>query len=169
MILKRLVVLSCFLWSLTAYAVQPIYWVYGTGSNIDNIWTSKAEFYRDDRLVVGYPGGGGGPETSEKRIVQKRYYWSGGDGGPTTEPLYQSKAIVEMVSFHDKKTLSHQSRDPPADLEQRMRQEYMVDGMIEHRHWLYFAKYQVVISKCCCKDSRSDLISCLCVVLPKLR
>ncbi len=137
MILKRLVVLSCFLWSLTAYAVQPIYWVYGTGSNIDNIWTSKAEFYRDDRLVVGYPGGGGGPETSEKRIVQKRYYWSGGDGGPTNGAPIPDKAIVEMVSFHDKKRYRIKV-DLPADLEQRMRQEYMVDGMIEHRHWLYF-------------------------------
>lgn len=137
MMLKLLLTLSLFLWSLAAFAVQPIYWVYGTGSNIDNIWTSKAEFYRDGRLVVGYPGGGGGPETSEKRIVHKRYYWSGGDGGPTNEAPIPDKAIIEMVSFHDKKRYRIKV-DLPANLEQRMRQKYMVDGKIERRHWLYF-------------------------------
>ncbi|MNH04474.1 hypothetical protein D3C79_637690 [compost metagenome] len=135
--LKQLITLVTFLWSLTAHAVTPIYWIYGTGSNIDNILTSKAEFYRDGRLVMSYPGGGGGPETSERRIVQKRYYWSGGDGGPTNGIPIPDKAIVEIVSFHDKKRYRIKV-DLPADLEQQMRQEYMVDGKIERRHWLYF-------------------------------
>ena len=137
MILKKLFILSNLVWSLAVYAVQPIHWIYGTGSNIDEIWTSKAEFYRNGRLIVSYHGGGGGPETSEKRIIQKKYYWIGGDGGPTNGAPVPDKAIIEMVSFHDRKRYRIKV-DLPADLEKWIRQEYMVDGKVERRHWLYF-------------------------------
>lgn len=33
-------------------------WDYGTGSNIDEIWTTNVEFYRGGTFIGGYPGGG---------------------------------------------------------------------------------------------------------------
>ncbi|MNF98940.1 hypothetical protein D3C84_818220 [compost metagenome] len=87
------------MWSLAVYAVQPIYWIYGTGSNIDEIWTSKAEFYRNDRLIVSYPGGGGGPETSEKRIIQKNTTGVEEMVGRLMGLLYQIKPLLRWFHF----------------------------------------------------------------------
>ncbi|MGL6050360.1 MAG: DUF2931 family protein [Aeromonas salmonicida] len=135
--LKRLLVLSSLLWPLAAYTAQPVYWVYGTGSNIDSFCTTKAEFYRQNKLVVGYPGGGCNAGAPHKDIINQKYYWAGGGGLPTDGVPVPDKAVIEMVSFHDRKRYRIKV-DLPANLEQQMRQEFMMAGKIERRHWLYF-------------------------------
>ncbi len=42
-----------------------------------------------------------------------------------------------MVSFHDRKRYRI-GVDLPADLAQRMRQRYQVNGRVDQRNWLYF-------------------------------
>lgn len=135
---KRLLILSCFFWSLTVAAVEPIYWIYGTGSNIDSTKNTHTEFYRSGKQIHAdrLAGGGGGGLLAD-RIKGQRYYWAGGGGLPTDGVSVPDKAVVEIVSFHDRKRYRIKV-DLPADLEQLIRQKFMVDGKLERRHWLYF-------------------------------
>jgi hypothetical protein len=121
----------------TEVSIKPFAWRYGTGSNIDSFCTTKAEFYRQKKMVAGYPGGGCNAGAPHKNIINQKYYWAGGGGLPTDGVPVPDKAVIEMVSFHDRKRYRIKV-DLPADLEQQMRQKFMMDGKIERRHWLYF-------------------------------
>ncbi|WP_236689868.1 DUF2931 family protein [Pectobacterium carotovorum] len=112
-------------------------WSYGTGSNIDEIWTTNVEFYRGGTFIGGYPGGGVGPGASVKRITQKRYYWAGGGGLPVGGMPVPDRAIIEMVSSYDRKRYRIKV-DLPADLTQKMQQRYQIGEHIDQRSWLYF-------------------------------
>ncbi|MFJ5355958.1 MULTISPECIES: DUF2931 family protein [Pectobacterium] len=112
-------------------------WSYGTGSNIDEIWTTNVEFYRGGAFIGGYPGGGGGPSTSAKWITEKQYYWAGGGGGPVEGMAVPDHAVIEMVSFYDRKRYRI-TVSLPADLAQQMQQRYQIGGHIDQRSWLYF-------------------------------
>ncbi|KHT37521.1 DUF2931 family protein [Pectobacterium carotovorum] len=112
-------------------------WDYGTGSNIDEIWTTNVEFYRGGTFIGGYPGGGVGPGANVKRITQKRYYWAGGGGLPVDGMPVPDRAVVEMVSSYDRKRYRIKV-DLPADLAQQMRQRYQIGERIDQRSWLYF-------------------------------
>ncbi|MEQ9858151.1 DUF2931 family protein [Pectobacterium versatile] len=112
-------------------------WDYGTGSNIDEIWTTNVEFYRGGRFIGGYPGGGGGPSTSAKWIREKQYYWAGGGGLPVEGMAVPDRAVIEMVSFYDRKRYRI-TVNLPADLAQQMQQRYQVNRHIDQRSWLYF-------------------------------
>ncbi|MEK8074425.1 DUF2931 family protein [Pectobacterium carotovorum] len=112
-------------------------WDYGTGSNIDEIWTTNVEFYRGGTFIGGYPGGGVGPGASVKRITQKRYYWAGGGGLPVDGMPVPDRAIIEMVSSYDRKRYRIKV-DLPADLAQQMQQRYQIGERIDQRNWLYF-------------------------------
>ncbi|KFX14337.1 hypothetical protein JV35_19350 [Pectobacterium betavasculorum] len=112
-------------------------WSYGTGSNIDEIWTTNVEFYRGGAFIGGYPGGGGGPSTSAKWITEKQYYWAGGGGLPVEGMAVPDRAVIEMVSLYDRKRYRIKV-DLPTDLAQQMRQRYQIDGHIDQRSWLYF-------------------------------
>ncbi|KHS95446.1 hypothetical protein RC90_17475 [Pectobacterium brasiliense] len=115
----------------------PVNWRYGTGSNIDEIWTTNVEFYRGGAFIGGYPGGGVGPGASVKRITEKRYYWAGGGGLPVEGMAVPDHAVVEMVSLYDRKRYRI-TVDLPANLAQQMQQRYQVGGYIDQRSWLYF-------------------------------
>ncbi|QPK17908.1 DUF2931 family protein [Pectobacterium versatile] len=112
-------------------------WDYGTGSNIDEIWTTNVEFYRGGTFIGGYPGGGGGPSTSAKWIREKQYYWAGGGGLPVEGMAVPDRAVIEMVSFYDRKRYRI-TVNLPADLAQQMQQRYQVNRHIDQRSWLYF-------------------------------
>ncbi|WP_253260283.1 DUF2931 family protein [Pectobacterium odoriferum] len=112
-------------------------WDYGSGSNIDEIWTTNVEFYHAGTFIGGYPGGGGGPSTSAKWIREKQYYWAGGGGLPVDGMPIPDRAIIEMVSFYDRKRYRIKV-DLPADLAQQMRQRYQIGERIDQRSWLYF-------------------------------
>ncbi|GKV83027.1 hypothetical protein PEC106664_38010 [Pectobacterium carotovorum subsp. carotovorum] len=112
-------------------------WSYGTGSNIDETWTTNVEFYRGGTFIGGYPGGGVGPGVSVKRITQRRYYWAGGGGLPVDGMPVPDRAVVEMVSSYDRKRYRIKV-DLPADLTQQMQQRYQIGERIDQRNWLYF-------------------------------
>ncbi|APS32249.1 DUF2931 family protein [Pectobacterium brasiliense] len=121
----------------TPNSMTHAHWSYGTGSNIDEIWTTNVEFYRGGAFIGGYPGGGGGPSTSAKWITEKQYYWAGGGGGPVEGMAVPDHAVIEMVSFYDRKRYRI-TVSLPADLAQQMQQRYQIGGHIDQRSWLYF-------------------------------
>ncbi|OSN05005.1 hypothetical protein AU510_10605 [Lonsdalea britannica] len=112
-------------------------WSYGSGSNIDSFCTTKATFYLHGKTVFSYPGGGCNAGAPYEDIIEKKYYWSGGGGLPTDGVPVPDKAEIEMVSFHDRKRYRIKA-DLPADLAQRMQQQYQVIGKVDRRNWLYF-------------------------------
>ncbi|MFJ5355957.1 DUF2931 family protein [Pectobacterium sp. CHL-2024] len=127
----------------------PVNWRYGTGSNIGETWTTNVEFYRIGAFIGGYPGGGVGPGASVKRITEKRYYWAGGGGLPVEGMAVPDHAVVEMVSFYDRKRYRI-TVSLPADLAQQMQQRYQVGERLEQRNRLYFGLapggyYEVVL------------------------
>ncbi|WP_259391248.1 DUF2931 family protein, partial [Pectobacterium polaris] len=121
----------------TPYSKTSVSWSYGTGSNIDEIWTTNVEFYRGGVFLGGYPGGGAGPSSSVKRITEKRYYWAGGGGLPVDGMAVPERAVIEIVSFYDRKRYRI-TVNLPVDLTQKMQQRYQVSGRTDQRNWLYF-------------------------------
>ncbi|BES86802.1 hypothetical protein PEC302107_34290 [Pectobacterium araliae] len=128
--------------SLAAYSTpsprDAVSWSYGTGSNIDITSNTRTEFYRDGKLVYAdrEAGGGAGGQLSD-RITGKRYYWAGGGGLPTEGVVVPDRALIEMVSFYDRKRYRI-TVNLPADLAQQMQQRYQVGERIDQRNWLYF-------------------------------
>ncbi|WP_264643175.1 DUF2931 family protein [Candidatus Symbiopectobacterium sp. NZEC127] len=112
-------------------------WSYGHGSNIDELAIIKVVFYRNGALLGSYSGGGMGPGASTKRITEKRYYWAGGGGLPVDGMAVPDQAVVEMVSFYDRKRYRIRV-DLPTDLAQQMQQRYQINGRTDQRNWLYF-------------------------------
>ncbi|WP_411570221.1 DUF2931 family protein [Pectobacterium cacticida] len=121
----------------TPNSMAHVRWSYGTGSNIDEIWTTNVEFYRDGAFIGGYPGGGGGPSISAKWITEEQYYWAGGGGGPVEGMAVPDRAVIEMVSFYDRKRYRI-TVDLPANLAQKMQQRYQIGKHTDQRSWLYF-------------------------------
>ncbi|WP_421251249.1 DUF2931 family protein [Aeromonas sp. 600584] len=140
--MKYIVALLWFSLSLVACAApQPLPkfdWDYGTGSNIDLTKNTKTEFYLGGKQVYSdrLAGGGAGGLLTD-RIKTQRYYWAGGGGLPTDGIPIPDKAVIEMVSFHDRKRYRIKV-DLPANLEQQMRQVYSVEDRYDRRSWLYF-------------------------------
>lgn len=140
--MKYIVALLWFSLSLVACAApQPLPkfdWDYGTGSNIDLTKNTKTEFYLGGKRVYSdrLAGGGAGGLLTD-RIKTQRYYWAGGGGLPTDGIPIPDKAVIEMVSFHDRKRYRIKV-DLPANLEQQMRQVYSVEDRYDRRSWLYF-------------------------------
>lgn len=141
MMLKRWILVLGLLFPLLACAantkIKPFSWRYGTGSNVDSFCTTKAEFYWQGKKVVGYPGGGCNAGILQSKLINKKYYWAGGGGLPTDGVPVPDKAVIEMVSFHDRKRYRIKV-DLPIDLEQKMRQVYLVEGRYDRRNRLYF-------------------------------
>lgn len=172
--MKYIVVLLWFCLSLmTNAAPQPLpkfAWRYGSGSNIDLTKNTKTEFYLGGKLVYAdsLAGGGAGGLFTD-RIKGHRYYWAGGGGLPTDGVSIPDKAVIELVSFHDRKRYRIKV-DLPTDLEQKMRQVYLVEGRYDRRNRLYFGLapggyFEVMLTG---GDYNSALIYCSPVVLPKL-
>ncbi|WP_049048473.1 DUF2931 family protein [Aeromonas hydrophila] len=140
--LKRLMLVLGLLCPLLACAadtqIKSFSWRYGTGSNIDLTKNTKTEFYLGGKLVYAdrLAGGGAGGLLAD-RIKAKRYYWAGGGGLPTDGVPIPDKAVIELVSFHDRKRYRIKV-DLPTDLEQKMRQVYLVEGRYDRRNRLYF-------------------------------
>ena len=106
--MKYIVALLWFGLSLMACAadtqIKPFTWRYGTGSNIDLTKNTKAEFYLGEKQVyAGRLDGGGAGGLLADRIKGQVYYWAVGGGLPTDGVHIPDKAVIEMVSFHDRK------------------------------------------------------------------
>ncbi|MCA6927385.1 DUF2931 family protein, partial [Pectobacterium versatile] len=99
---------------------------------------TRTEFYRDGKLVYAdrEAGGGAGGLLSD-RITGKRYYWAGGGGLPTEGVVVPDRALIEMVSFYDRKRYRIKV-DLPADLAQQMKSVYQIKERPDRRNRLYF-------------------------------
>ena len=99
-------------------------WSYMVGSNADEIWHTKANFYRQGQPVHGSRNGSSS-QVVVRALRDKDYSWlvSGGRG-LYNQPVPDSVEI-EWVSFHDKKRYAIRL-DLPADLAEQMRQVYRV-------------------------------------------
>ena len=130
--------LGCLLLAYASTSVAaPLPWRYGVGSNIDDIWASKAEFSRNGKLFYADGGAGIYGAALGKDIIEKNYYWAGGRGLPTDGLPVPDQALIEVVSFYDRKRYRIKV-DLPVNLEQQMRQRYLVEGRQERRDELYF-------------------------------
>lgn len=146
-----LIWLWCFIvMSAHSSASQEISWRYGTGSNVDLTDNTRTEFFREGKLVYAdsLAGGGAGGLLSE-RIEGQKYYWAGGGGLPTNHVPVPDKAIIEIVSLHDRKRYRI-SVKLPVDLEQQMKRSYIVKGKEDRRNRIYFGLapggyYEVVL------------------------
>ncbi|RYC44256.1 hypothetical protein CTN06_00020 [Pectobacterium zantedeschiae] len=134
----------------TAPTISAFSWRYGTGSNIDITNNTRTEFYRDGKLIYAdrEAGGGAGGLLSD-RITGRRYYWAGGGGLPTDGVPVPDRALIEMVSLYDRKRYRIKV-GLPADLEQKMRAVYQIQGRYDRRNRLYFGLapggyYEVVL------------------------
>jgi len=138
---KRIILFLLLSMSLVACSASTSFskidWHYGIGSNVDEIVTTKVEFYRDGKFVGGSRIGGVAPGVSVDSINKKRYYWAGGGGLPVEGVPVPDHARVEIVSLYDRKRYLI-SVDLPDDLAQQMQQRYQVGERIEQRKWLYF-------------------------------
>ena len=132
-------IVACFL--LLTYAPlsqsASLYWHYGVGSNIDDVWVSKAEFYRNGTRFYADRGTGIYGAAFERNIIEKNYYWAGGGGLPTDGLPVPDQALIEVVSFYDRKRYRIKV-NLPANLAQKMRQVYQVSGGQDLRNELYF-------------------------------
>ncbi|MGL4824194.1 MAG: DUF2931 family protein [Plesiomonas shigelloides] len=118
-------------------AQQPLEWRYGVGSNVDDIWASKAVFSRNGQVFHSDGGAGNYSAAFDKNIIQKNYYWAGGAGWPTDGEPIPDRAVIEAVSFHDQKRYRIDVQ-LPKDLEQQMQKVYEVNGKTDQRNRLYF-------------------------------
>lgn len=139
--MKRLIALAGLCISLWACAglsaSSPVQWSYGVGSNIDDIWASKTEFSRNGQVFYADRGKGNYGAASDKDIISKEFYWAGGGGLPTDGEPVPDHAVIEVVSFHDKKRYRIKV-DLPKNLAQQMASVYQVNGRNDSRNWLYF-------------------------------
>lgn len=118
-------------------AESNLKWSYGTGTNIDSICTTKTTFYRNKEIIFSYPGGGCNAGAVHKDIVNKKYYWAGGGGLPVNGISIPDSALIEIVSFHDRKRYRI-SVDLPENLTQQMQRNYQIGENTDQRSWLYF-------------------------------
>lgn len=138
---RYLIILFGLCFSLVACSstktTSHVSWSYGTGSNIDSFCTTQATFYHQGKTVFSYPGGGCNSGAPHNDIIERKYYWAGGGGLPIEGVPIPDKALIEMVSFHDRKRYRIKV-DLPADLAQQMQQRYQINGRTDQRNWLYF-------------------------------
>ena len=132
-------IVACLLFLTNAPLSQSasLYWHYGVGSNIDDVWVSKAEFYRNGTRFYADRGTGIYGAAFERNIIEKNYYWAGGGGLPTDGLPVPDQALIEVVSFYDRKRYRIKV-NLPANLAQQMRQVYQVSGGQDLRNELYF-------------------------------
>ena len=132
-------IVACLLFLTNAPLSQSasLYWHYGVGSNIDDVWVSKAEFYRNGTRFYADRGTGIYGAAFERNIIEKNYYWAGGGGLPTDGLPVPDQALIEVVSFYDRKRYRIKV-NLPANLAQKMRQVYQVSGGQDLRNELYF-------------------------------
>ncbi|MBC3618525.1 DUF2931 family protein [Vibrio metschnikovii] len=99
-------------------------WSYMVGSNADEIWHTKANFYRQGQAAHGSSNGSAG-FVGPKALKAKDYRWRVGKGRGLYNQPVPDLVEIEWVSFHDKKRYAIRL-DLPADLAEQMRQVYRV-------------------------------------------
>lgn len=99
-------------------------WGYMVGSNADEIWHTKAHFYREGKPVHG-SSNGIGSQVSAKALKDHDYRWLMSKGRSLYNQPVPDKVVIEWVSYHDKKRYGI-TFDLPKDLGKQMAQKYRV-------------------------------------------
>ncbi|MFQ2256791.1 DUF2931 family protein [Aeromonas dhakensis] len=81
---------------------QTMDWSYMVGSNADEIWHTKANFYHEGKLIHSSSNGDAGYVGAEA-LREKDYRWRIGAGRKLYNQPIPDKVDIEWVSFHDKK------------------------------------------------------------------
>lgn len=99
-------------------------WRYMVGTNSDEIWSSKANFYRDGKPIGG-SSNGVVSSVSKASLRDKDYRWSIGKGRLIENKPVPDEVEIEWVSYHDKKRYGI-SLKLPNNLGAQMAQRYQV-------------------------------------------
>lgn len=101
-------------------------WSYIVGSNADEIWHTRALFFREG-VRTHESGGGTVSAVSERLLKEKSYRWFVGAGRSFYGQPVPDKVEIEWVSFHDKKRYGI-TLDLPKNLGKQMAQRYRLKG-----------------------------------------
>lgn len=115
-----------------ASSPEMMSWRYMSGSNADEIWHSKANFYKEGKPIHG-SGNGVLRAVSAKSLKNKDYHWFVGGGRSLDNRAIPDKVDLEWVSYHDKKRYGI-TLALPKDLGAQMAQGYRVDGGVAQRN-----------------------------------
>ena len=94
-------------------------WRYMVGSNADEIWHTKANFYRQGQPVHGSRNGSSS-QVVVRALRDKDYSWLVSGGRRLYNQPVPDSVEIEWVSFHDKKRYAIRL-DLPADLAEQIR------------------------------------------------
>lgn len=101
-------------------------WRYMVGTNADEIWSSKANFYRDGKPIHG-SSSGAVSSVSKESLRDKDYSWTIGKGRSAENQPIPNEVQIEWVSYHDKKRYGI-TLNLPADIGTHMAQRYLVSN-----------------------------------------
>jgi hypothetical protein len=108
-------------------------WSYMSGSNADEIWHTRALFFREG-VRTHESGNGVVSVVSERLLKEKDYQWDVGAGRSFYGQPVPDKVEIEWVSYHDKKRYGI-TLDLPKDLGKQMAQRYRLkNGQIKQRN-----------------------------------
>ncbi len=128
MILTRWIFILTFLLSKSALCdddgPKSMDWSYIVGSNADEIWHAKANFYREGSLIHGSSNGDAG-YVGVEALQQKDYRWRIGGGRKLYNKPIPDKVDIEWISFHDKKRYGI-TLTLPQDLNTQLAQNYLI-------------------------------------------
>ncbi|WP_447825158.1 DUF2931 family protein [Aeromonas salmonicida] len=99
-------------------------WRYTVGSNADEIWHTKANFYREGKPVHG-SASGSVTALSAQSLKEQDYRWDVGKGRSGVDQPVPGKVVIEWISFHDKKRYGI-TLDLPKDMAAQMARRYRV-------------------------------------------
>lgn len=101
-------------------------WSYSVGSNVDEIWHTRALFSREG-VRTHESSNGTVSAVSERLLKGKSYRWFVGKGRSFYGQPVPDKVEIEWVSYHDKKRYGI-TLELPKDLGREMAQRYCLKG-----------------------------------------
>ena len=101
-------------------------WRYMVGTNADEIWSSKANFYRDGKPIHG-SSNGAVSSVSKESLRDKDYSWTIGKGRSAENQPIPNEVQIEWVSYHDKKRYGI-TLNLPANIGTLMAQRYLISN-----------------------------------------
>ena len=108
-------------------------WSYMVGSNADEIWHTRALFFREG-VRTHESSNGVVSVVGERLLKEKDYQWDVGKGRSFYGQPVPDKVEIEWVSYHDKKRYGI-TLDLPKDLGKQMAQRYRLkNGQIKQRN-----------------------------------
>ncbi|MGX5835965.1 DUF2931 family protein [Aeromonas piscicola] len=107
-------------------ALNTMDWRYMVGTNADEIWSSKANFYLDGKPIHD-SSNGAVSSVSEESLRDKDYRWTIGKGRNAENQPIPNEVQIEWVSYHDKKRYGI-TLNLPVDIGTHMEQRYLISN-----------------------------------------